>query len=117
VKRAAVAEPIRVRRQRDCVVDTGKIRLVIDRKKGTIIREISLDGKPVIAGESGGVYLQNQDRTIFRSAWDQEAPEITIEERGPIEAVIRQAAGIRQMMASVYAVMMFGFMPLPASHI
>ena len=44
----------------------------------------------MITEAGAGLYLQNQDRKIFRSAWDKEPPEITVEEDGPVHAVIRQ---------------------------
>ena len=92
VRRAPVANPVKVSETNDSVVvDTGEVRFAVDRRKGSILEEVRLNGRKVIAGEGAGVYLQNQDRKVFCSAWDREAPEVVVEERGPIRAVVRQS--------------------------
>ena len=91
VKRAPVAKPVRVTETPDLIaLDTGALSLVVDRKRASIIKQISVNGRRVIAGRDGGVYLQNQKRKVFCSAWDKAPPEITVEKRGPIRAVVRQ---------------------------
>jgi hypothetical protein len=91
VRRAAPPVPLRVTETTSEVsIDTGAIGLVVDRRKATIFKEVRLGDRRVVAGDGAGAFLQDQNRKVFRSAWDRQAPEVTIEERGPIWASIRQ---------------------------
>lgn len=92
VKRATVANPLKVVETKDTVsIDTGKLRIIVDRRAGSILKEAALNGRRVLTGEGAGLYLQNQDRKVFCSAWDTEAPEVVVEERGPIRATLRES--------------------------
>ena len=91
VKRSPVTQRVKVTETGEVVaVDTGPLRLVIDKRKATILREVLRQGVQVIAGQDGGTFLQNQDRKLFCSAWDREPPKISVEETGPVRAVVRQ---------------------------
>jgi len=90
--RAAVPNAVQVAAsEKAVIVDTGAVRFVVDRTRGTILKEIQRNGKTIVAGDGGGVYLQNQDRKVFCSAWDRDPPRVDVELRGPIRAVIRQS--------------------------
>ena len=91
-ERADVPTPIRVTDSaREVLVDTGAIRFTIDRRRGSVLAGLWRGPSKVLDGDAGGAYLQNQERKVFRSAWDKEQPAVEVEQDGPIRAVIRQS--------------------------
>lgn len=70
------------------LIDAGRLALEVNKLKGTIVEDMRLDGRPVV--RQGGLYLQDQNRRVFSSAWAADPPEVILEEAGPLRAVVRQ---------------------------
>lgn len=89
----APSRPLRVSEQADVVVvDTGVIRCVLARHGRTLVREISHGDRPVVRdGRLVCLLARREGDTTREEAFDGEIDEVTVEQAGPIRAVIKFA--------------------------
>ena len=80
------------------IVDTGVLRIVIPTRTGQVIESVSLDAnrdgkfdaseQVAVGGAQGGPYLADDTGKRYTALLDT-APEVTVEEAGPVRAVVR----------------------------
>ena len=99
VRRAAVPAPVQVAQSDDALaITTGPMRVLVPRKNGRVIEKVFLDlngngifeGDEVAAeaGPAGGPHQVDDAGRRYTAALDTE-PEVVVEERGPVRAVVR----------------------------
>ena len=70
-------------------VDTGPLRLSVDRRRFDFIHEASVDGRPVVKPKLGsGLSLVDHEGNRYRAALDREV-QVVVEEQGPVRVTIR----------------------------
>lgn len=73
-------------------VDTGPLRFIVRKQGFNLIDRVMLEGRSIVEQtDRGGPYLQDHEGTIYRTRLDP-APEVSIEEVGPVKAIIRAEA-------------------------
>ncbi|MBM4031400.1 MAG: hypothetical protein FJ291_06385 [Planctomycetes bacterium] len=85
--------PVRVTQDEGQVlVETGAIGLAVSRKSGGFLSSVSRGGKEVWrASPTDGPYVTDHTGTVFRATLDTQ-PLMTVEEAGPLRAVVRTEA-------------------------
>jgi hypothetical protein len=79
----AVAEGVRV--------NTGLLQFTIRQRGFNLLDGVRLQGRPIAAQDGGGgLVVTDQEGTVYRAANDLDT-KVTIEESGPVKAVIRVA--------------------------
>jgi hypothetical protein len=90
VERSALMpeNPVRIREAEDQVtVDTGSLRMVIDKQRGTVFDEIWMDGELVTAKDKpAGLTLAGMDGKLFRTLEPPE--EVIVLETGPLRGAL-----------------------------
>ncbi len=88
--KAAPKSPLHVETVPEGVrVNTGSLAFLVRAKGFNLLDEVMLNGTPVLQQNGGGgAYVVDQEGTIYRTANDLQ-PGVTIEESGPLRAVIR----------------------------
>jgi len=70
-------------------VDTGPLAFLVRSDGFNLIDKVTLNGASVLdQGGGGGAYVVDQEGTVYRAANDRK-PSLTVEESGPLRAVIR----------------------------
>jgi hypothetical protein len=87
---ATIASPLRVEQTDQGVsVDTGAMRLAIDRSSPRLITQAWRGGRALLGDSArAGLYVVDHEGTLYRSALDRDAT-LVIESQGPHEAVIK----------------------------
>lgn len=89
VRPAPPAVALRVEpRGTDFFVDTGAVSFVVQQKGFNLISQITLGGKTLPGASGMGPYLVDHEGAIYRAANDGDVT-LTLEEAGPMRAVIR----------------------------
>ena len=85
-----VARPVRVKEDLATVtVDTGAIAFTVSRKAGGCLMSVVREGRETYCADpADGPYVTDDAGTVYRAAFD-ENPLITVEESGPLRAVVR----------------------------
>ncbi len=89
---AVPARPVKVTETTDSIeVDTGVIRVVIDRKGAALIRSITRDGREI--ARNGRLVCRREDRTdpaVSKvETFTGDIGAVTVEQSGPVRAVVK----------------------------
>ena len=90
VKSARIANPIKIDEDATSLsVTTGPLHFTLDKKRGSILSSVNRFGRRVYtADKSDGPYVEDDTGAIYRAAFEPRA-QVTVEESGPVRAVVR----------------------------